>query len=212
MARRRARRASASELARTRAAIKRRGQESLLAKNTERQLYDGVARSIQGCAVQITNSLAQNGPAWTGEFSASWDVVPAGTQGTKRAFSGGIYEYTYNNFPLKRFTNALDRGVRLFAIVNTAPHADVALDFTQSVFYGKGEPVKPVIREGWRPMSMDGQDEHYRWMLDPTPRYDSDGKEREPNGRITAEKDWITKYMKGGFLQRDLKLGVKIAF
>lgn len=212
MARRRAGRASASELARTRASIKKRGQESLLAKNIERELYAQVAKKIQGCAVQITNSLAQNGPAWTGEFSGSWDITPAGKPGVKRNFTGGIYEYGYGNFPLKRFTDALDRGITIFNIVNTSDHADVALDFKQSTFYGRGEPVKPVIERGWRPGSIDGQDEHYRGMLDTTPRYYSDGKKIEPNGRITAEADWITKYFKGGFLQRDLELGVKVIF
>lgn len=175
------------------------------------QISEEISRKVQGAAVQITFGLAQAGPAWSGEFSSSWDVVPEGKSSSGRApVEGDVYEYSYSNFPLKRFSDAIKNGKTRFLVVNTAPHADVALDNIQSTFYGIGEPVKPVIRRGWRPGRPGEQDEHYRYMLSSAPRYDSNGKRKEPTGRITAPPDWIEQYTRGGFLQRDLGRGVQI--
>lgn len=192
--------------------LEKRGlKEYTETKKLRDTISEEISSKVQGAAVQITFGLAQAGPAWSGEFSSSWDVVPEGKSARGRSpVKGDVYEYSFSNFPLKRFSDAIKNGTTRFLVVNTSAHADVALDNVQATFYGVGEPVKPVIKRGWRPGHSGEQDEHYRYMLDSEPRYDSNGKKREPTGRITAPPDWIENYTKGGFLQRDLGKGVQI--
>ncbi|MBW2470883.1 MAG: hypothetical protein JRE18_02275 [Deltaproteobacteria bacterium] len=190
-----------------------RGALSGLAREVARPLTIATARAIRDAGVQITNGLAQAGPAWSGEFSASWDVVPAGQSANPRKVKGRVYQYSYKNFPLKRFERALESGVTRFEIVNTAPHAAIALDQEEGLFFPvSGGPVKEPVEEGWgRPSS-----EHMRWQIGNTPtsarnpRYE--GELDEPNSRITAKKDWFPDYVQGGGLQRDLGRGVELGF
>lgn len=177
-----------------------------LAKQIGGDIKRSLASQLQGAAVEITNGLAQAGPAWSGRFSSAWDVVPAGRAGSPPRSEGRVYKYDKRNFPLSRFEKELDRKNPRFEVVNSSEYAEAALDFRESVFTraGKGEPVKPIVEEGGpRPSSGDGQDEHLRWQLG--------SPDEEITSGITAEKDWYPDYVRGGRLQRDLRVGASRA-
>lgn len=177
-----------------------------IAKKLEKDARKKLATMIQGAAVEITNGLAQAGPAWTGAFSASWDVVEAGKPGKATRAEGGVYRYTARNFPVSRFENALENKKVRFEVINTSPHADIAIDREESTFMRIGEPVKEIVKEGFRPKSGDGEQEpHFRGDV-------SIGYTQEnPNASITAELDWFETYAAGGGLQRDLSYGASRA-
>jgi hypothetical protein len=178
-----------------------------IAKQIGRDINKKLAQAVQESAVEIANGLAEAGPAWTGTFSSAWDVVPAGGQGRPPRGGNGVYQYTRRNFPASRFEKSLERGNNRFEIVNTAPHAAIALDQEESTFRRIGEPVKPLVKEGFRPKSGDGEQEpHFR--ADVVMGY----TQEEANAGITAKHDWFPDYAKGGALNRDLKIGVNRAF
>ena len=178
-----------------------------VAKQIGRDINKKLAQAVQESAVEITNGLAEAGPAWTGTFSSAWDVVPAGGQGRPPRGGNGVYKYTRRNFPTSRFEKSLERGNNRFEIVNTAPHAAIALDQEESTFRRIGEPVKPLVKEGFRPKSGDGEQEpHFR--ADVAMGY----TQEEPNAGATAEHDWFPTYSAGGALSRDLRVGVDRAF
>jgi hypothetical protein len=180
-----------------------------IAKQLNDQIYSKLGAAIQESAVEIANGLAQAGPAWSGEFSSAWDVVPAGESGKPPRATGRVYVYDKRNFPAERYKKALLNRKNRFEIVNTAPHAAIALDQEESIFtrQGQPEPVKPIIKEGFRPKSGDGEQE-------PSLRPDvAMGYTNEkPNAGITAEQDWFNTYADGGQLTRDLRVGAERAF
>jgi hypothetical protein len=202
MPRRSARRATPAQQARTlRQAEKRKAEE--LVKKLKTQL----AKGIQGFAVKSMNSLAQAGPAWTGEFSASWGFAPAGVTPSTPGSTGEIYRYTKNDVTLRDVTAYLKDGRDRFVIVNTSEHAALATDEEEGYFFPSTPlPIKPPVEEGWgRPDTP-----HLRFQIRSSPKMDkgTEGYE-EPTSMITAEKYWYQKYTKGGELQNDLNIGFK---
>jgi hypothetical protein len=180
-----------------------------IAKQIGRDINKKLAQAVQESAVEIANGLAEAGPAWTGTFSSAWDVVPAGGQGRPPRGGNGVYQYTRRNFPTSRFEKSLERGNNRFEIVNTAPHAAIALDQEESTFRRIGEPVKPLVKEGFRPKSGDEKGEQELHLRsDVAMGY----TQEEANAGITAKHDWFPDYAKGGALNRDLKKGVDRAF
>lgn len=178
-----------------------------LAKQLGRDINKKLAAAVQEAAVEIANGLAEAGPAWSGEFSSAWDVVTAGQQGRAPRGAGRVYKYDRRNFPAARYEKAIQARKNRFEVINTADHADIALDETESTFYRTGQPVKPLVEEGFRPKSGDGeQDLHMRWQV-------GMGYTNEPpDSGITAPKDWFPTYASGGALNRDLRVGVDRAF
>lgn len=194
----------------------RGGMEKSIAQDLMRQINTELAKQIRNAGVEICNGLSEAGPAWSGEFSASWDIVPAGGSPRQRRIPelSSVYEYTYRNFPLKIFEKALEsRQATVFNIVNTAPHAAEALDMVEGNFYRPADPpIKNFVGEGFRPYDFaeGAQVEHYRYQLSQAPRYDAKGNPIEFDSAITAEKDWFPTYARGGGLQRDLARGMQI--
>lgn len=192
------------------------GMEKSLAKDLMKQINKGLAQQIRNAGIEICNDLAEAGPAWSGRFSASWDIVPAGGSPRQRRVPelSSVYEYTYRNFPLKIFEKALEsRKTTVFNIVNAAPYAAQALDMAEGNFYRPdGFPIKSFVEEGFRPYDFaeGAQVEHYRYQLSSGPRYDRDGNPKEPDSAITAEKDWFPTYAQGGGLQKSLTRGMQI--
>ena len=178
-----------------------------IAKQIGRDINKKLAQAIQESAVEITNGLAEAGPAWTGTFSSAWDVVPAGGQGKPPRGGGRVYRYDRRNFPVSRFQKSLERGNNRFEIVNTAPHAAIALDQEEDIFAPPADqpyPVGDVVKFGTgRPRG-----EHLRYEISDV----ADNPDEEVTSQITAEKDWFPTYSAGGALSRDLRVGVDRAF
>ena len=199
-----ARRATPSSLARTRSQIKRREEEELAA-----QIRTSLAKGIQGFAVKSMNSLAEMGPAWTGEFSASWGFAPEGMIPSTPGTTGKIHRYNKNDVTLRDVTRYLKDGYDRFVIVNTSEHAAIAVDEEEALFFPPKNapiPIKPPVQEGWgRP-----EDPHLRFQMRTFPKINKEtGIEEEPTSMITAEKYWYQTYLKGGHLQNDLNIGFR---
>jgi len=186
------------------------GPERRIAKDLMKGINKAVAKGIQSAAVEITNGLVEVGPAWSGEFSASWDVVVEGQSGASPRGKGRIYSYTKRNFPVSRYEKALSNGKFSFQVVNSAPHAGIAIDQDLAVYShpDDSDPLKDPIEFGFRPQDGDGgQEPSLRY--DVSIGYDSGEK---PNAMITAEPDWYYTYTQGGGLKRDLGRGVSLGF
>jgi hypothetical protein len=184
-------------------------RKSSLNKLTKR-LKNEIAFGVQSAAVEIVNGLVEAGPAWSGEFSASWDVVAPGQGASSPRGSGRIYRYDKRNFPVSRFKKGIEKGVTRFEIVNTAPHAAIAIDGEEAIFThpNDADPLKDPVEFGFRPKDADGEQEP-SFRYDISMGYDDSSK---PNAMITAERDWLATYAMGGGLDRDLGHGFSIGF
>lgn len=192
MAPRSARRISSSQAAKFKASA-----EKSIANQIKKDLEKKLARGVQEFAVRSMNSLAQLGPAWTGEFSASWGFAPQGRVPQTPGITGRIYKYTKNDVPIRDVQRFIIDGVTRFSIVNTSPHAAIAIDEEMSVFKNDGKTPLKEQEFGV------GRDQ-------PSFRYDIGsivGSESNSSASRTAEPDWYTTYLLGGNLQKDLSAG-----
>tara|TARA_R100000664_G_scaffold32792_1_gene48314 strand:+ start:955 stop:1506 length:552 start_codon:yes stop_codon:yes gene_type:complete len=159
-------------------------------------IKDATIEAARNAAVKTMNSLAQNGPAWTGAFASSWYVISQGKTnlGGERKV-GSIYNYTLRNVPKTKFKNGT-----IYEIVNTSPYASIALDLDPFIYASKGfnygDPIKPVVDSGLR-------------------------KEGGKRGEITSSKgnnnstapfNWYRTYARGGGLKKDFKIGANLGF
>ena len=186
------------------------GLEKGIAKDLMQDINRALAKGIQAAAIEIVNGLVDVGPAWSGEFSASWDVVVEGQPGASPRGKGRIYNYTKRNFPVSRYEKALNSKKFNFQVVNTAPHAGIAIDQDLAIYThpNDSDPLKDPIEFGFRPQDANGEQE-------PSLRYDVSmgyDNSQKPNAMITAEPDWYYTYTQGGALKRDLGRGVQIGF
>lgn len=197
MAPRRARRATPRQASAYRAAA-----EKSIGNQIRRDIENKLARGIQGFAVKSMNELAQRGPAWSGEFSASWGFAPEGRTPNTAGTTGKIYKYTKNDVPVRDVQRFVRDGVTRFSIVNTSPHAAIATDQEEGVFAppaNQPAPIGDVVKFGTgRP-----SDEHFRWQI----RDVAENPGEDVTSQITAEKDWFATYLRGGGLQQDLNTG-----
>lgn len=201
---RRAKRASASELAKYTSDAQR-----TFSKEIEKDLRRKIARTIQGAAIEMSNGLVKAGPIWSGRFASSWYMENVGSLGGPRV-SWSIYKYSAKDFRVTSIEKALKSGIVNFGLVNTSDHAGIAIDSETGTYRHPSDrdPLKDPIEFGFRPMDGNGdQEPSYRW--DVSMGYDTSSK---PNAMITAEKDWLATYALGGGLDRDLKYGVTLSF
>ena len=96
-----------------------------LVKDLEKATVEGVRTAC----VEILNDLVAAGPAYSGEFSSSWYVVTPDSSPGKARSSTGLYKYDLRNVPKAKFNKTGQ-----YTILNTAPHAAVAMDL---VPYGR---------------------------------------------------------------------------
>lgn len=202
MAPRRARRATASELARYRKNI-----ENSATREAEAKLRRTTALMVQAFAVEAMNGLAQAGPAWTGEFSQSWVFGAEGFSagyGLTAGARNGIGRYNKNDAPLRRIESDLKQGKTIFQLVNTSEHASIAIDSEPAKFSpppDAPDPVKIPVEYGTgRP-----KNEHPRWEL-------RNKSGENITSQITAERDWFSTYINGGQLQKNLSDSVSLSF
>lgn len=181
-----------------------------LATEAAKDARKALAKSIQEFAIKSMNGLAQAGPAWTGEFSQSWVFVSENEPAQSLTAGGsiGIGKYGRQDAPLQKIESALKNKKYRFQIVNTSPHAAIAIDEEEAMFAppkDQPDPIKVPVQYGiGRP-----DQEHPRWQIKDI---SNAGPDDEITSQITAERDWFTTYTKGGQLQKDLSDGVRLGF
>jgi hypothetical protein len=167
-------------------------------KNLLDDMKELVTHSARTAAVEIMNSLAEEGPAYSGQFSSAWYAVEPGQQaGGPRSAGNNIYKYDLRNVPKARF-----RSGTYYEIVNGADYAPQALDLEEGRFETQYdtdgnilEPLKTPVAIGRRTGPRRGQV--------------SSGAGFAVS---TAPLDWYVTYTSGGAMQRDLGNGVRIGF
>lgn len=180
-------------------------KESILAREIKKEINNKLARGLQEFAIRSMNSLAEKGPAWSGEFSASWGFAPEGRTPNTPGTTGRVYRYTRNDITINEIKRYLKNGYTRFSIVNTSEHAAIAIDEEEAMFAPppyQPAPIGDVVKFG----SSRPSDEHLRWQIR------DDNMEEDVTSKITAEKDWYVKYLLDGSLQKDLTVGFSFGF
>ena len=158
-------------------------------------------------AEKTVQELQQEGPSWTGKFSNSWQIE--GPQGQKVKGDGQPGEPRPVKFPTAPFTGpqALRTLVRtsvttkkvVFTISNFSPWAGEATDLRESHFYRPTE--RPQTQLGLSKWEQSGQ----KRPVEKHPRYEIFGGS-EGDASRTAPKDWFTKYVTGGRLDKSVTI------
>ena len=154
---------------------------------------EGIAvRAAREACVEIMNGLVKAGPAHTGEFSSAWYAVSPGKAAGAPRKSSGLYKYDLRNVPKIKFKQG-----GLYSIVNSALHADEAMDLVPHT-YEDFKDVKPL------------KTRVYGLRSDNASRGDvTPGK--GPNWS-TAPQDWWPNFVRGGLLAKLTKKGGNKAF
>lgn len=185
------------------------GMEKSIANKLMKEINRKTAQGIQQFAIDSMNTLSESGPAWSGQFSASWRFIPEGGNPGEPGQEGKIYNYSKKDARVTTIEKYIKAGVKRFQIVNTAPHANIAIDAEVGVLRrdlaearGWPEPLKT-------PELGDERD-------NPGLRYQIGGNfsgsfDKAPASR-TAEPDWYLSYLQGGGLQKDLTRGFSVGF
>jgi hypothetical protein len=167
-------------------------------KNLINDMKELVTNSARTAAVEIMNSLAEQGPAYSGQFSSAWYAVePGQSPGGPRSAGNSIYKYDLRNVPRTKF-----RSGTYYEIVNGADYAPEALDLKEGRFQTQYddagnilEPLKTPVAVGRRTGPRRGQVTSGQGFA-----------------VSTAPLDWYVTYTSGGAMQRDLGNGVRIGF
>ena len=141
--------------------------------------------------VDIMNSLAEEGPAWTGAYSSAWYALPPGDSPGGARSTGRIYKYDLRNVPKQRF-----KKVGTYSITNGMDYAGQAQDLEpfDPEGYPESSPIKPA-KPGIRPIG------------------GRRGELRPGKGNLsTAPLDWYLTYVNGGALRKDLANGASRGF
>ena len=139
----------------------------------------GVAQSAQA----VVRDLQELGPAWSGEFSNSWEIASASKVSSGSGAAGSPQRLLAPILTVKEFKFKPELK---YYIANKAPHADVALDLVEGSFiYPGSEPIKTAQR-GKRASGIRG---------------DLSITSSGPNRR-TAPLDWYTTYVRGGSIDK----------
>lgn len=151
--------------------------------------------AARNAAVDIMNSLAQEGPIWTGKFSSAWYAVPDGGSAGGARSEGKVYKYDLRNVPAAKF-----KAGTLYRIVNGMSYADQAQDLVEF------DPPQQRLTKGT--VAPD------RLILGDRP---AGGRRGELNtggksNRSTAPLDWYVTYVNGGGLKQDLGTGARRGF
>ncbi len=185
------------------------GMEKSLAKQLMKNIERKVAQGIQQFAITSMNALVEVGPAWSGEFSASWRFIPEGGDPGGPGQDGKIYTYSKKDARVTTIEKYIRSGITKFQIVNTALHANIAIDAEVGVLRrdlaearGWPEPLKtPELGD-------ERNNPDLRFQIGGS---FSGGFDDAPASR-TAEPDWYYTYILAGGLQRDLGRGFSVGF
>lgn len=156
-------------------------------------------------AERTVRELQQEGPSWTGQFSNSWQIT--GPQGQTVKGNGGQGEprplkfmegpFTGPQAVRTLFRTGVTTNKVVFTISNFSPWAGEATDLRESRFY-RPTP-EPQTQLGLSKWEQSGQRRPSRSH----PRYQIFGGDTGDASR-TAPKDWFTKYVTGGRLDKSV--------
>jgi len=143
----------------------------------------GAARSAQA----VVKDLQERGPAWSGEFSNSWEIATASKVSSGSGAAGAPQRIAA---PILTPSEYKFKPTIKYYIANKAPHADVALDLIESKYRYPGfEPIKQA-QKGKRLSGIRGD-----------LNISSEGSNRR-----TAPLDWYPTYIQGGQLDKTINL------
>ena len=172
-----------------------------LAKNLEIVVTGVLSMGIKRSAEDIVSDLQEAGPSWTGSFSNSYQIA------TSSGVTGGTGQpgepRPVNALALTGKELVLD-GIK-YTISNTSEHADIALDIVSRSDW---------TRPGGRPKTAKGKT---AWELgggrdNPSRRGEIDGGDTKGESSRTAPLDWYDNYIKGGKIDKTIKLQMDRAF
>ena len=172
-----------------------------LAKNLEIVVTGVLSMGIKRSAEDIVSDLQEAGPSWTGSFSNSYQIA------TSSGVTGGTGQpgepRPVNALVLTGKELVLD-GTK-YTISNTSEHADIALDLVSRSNW---------TRPGGRPQTAKGM---AAWKLgggrdNPSRRGEIDGGDTKGESSRTAPLDWYDDYIKGGKIDKTIKLQMDRAF
>ena len=156
-------------------------------------IREASVNAAREACVDIMNSLAEQGPIWTGAYSSAWYALAPGDSPGGARSTGRKYKYDLRNVPKQRF-----KKVGGYTITNGVDYAGQAQDLEpfDPDGYPESEPIKPErVKRGIRPVG--GK----RGELGPG-----------SNNRSTAPLDWYLTYVNGGSLKKDLSNGASRGF
>lgn len=158
-----------------------------LGKNLDRIAVAAFSRGPARAAEEIVVDLQEAGPVWSGKFSNSWEISTSDGRRTAGTGAPGLPR----RIPAPLLSGrgfAFDENK--YVISNFSSYADAARDLVESDYIDPGtDPIKEYER-GTRVSGYRG---------------DLIGDDEGPN-RSTAPLDWYTTYLRGGQIDRRIKV------
>jgi len=173
---------------------KRNGAWDLL-KEVDRIAATTIYNGPKRAAERIVRELQERGPAWTGEFSNSWQIeTPTGVKRGTGAPGNPVPVITPPLSGRQVTRSLLSKDKLVFTISNFSRHAGVATDVEPGVFINPGtEPLKPVS-----PEDTGRRQKGIRGLL-----VGNGGNQR------TAPFNWFGIYLKGGQIDKTIEIAMR---
>lgn len=158
-----------------------------LVENLDRFAVAAVSRGPARAAEEIVVDLQEAGPVWSGQFANSWQIDTSDGRKTSGSGAPGLPQrvpaplLSGRGFAFDEFK---------YTISNFSGHADEARDLVEGRYIDPGTlPLKEYDR-GTRVSGIRG---------------DLIGEDEGPN-RSTAPLDWYATYLRGGAIDRRIKI------
>lgn len=164
-----------------------------LAKELDRVAATTVYNGPKRAAEKIVRDLQERGPAWTGEFSNSWQIAtPTGIKGGTGSPGRPVPIVTPPLSGQQVTRSILTKNKIVFTISNFSSYAGIATDMEPGVFINPGtEPIKPVDKVGRRQKGIRG-------LLT-----------GQGGNRRTAPLDWFSIYLKAGAIDKAIQVAMQ---
>lgn len=179
-----------------------------MAKDYERFLVDidrwvnGIlSTDIREAAEQTVRELQEAGPVWSGEFANSWVIETSG--GSKSGGSGAKTTPQPVVGPFLSGAELYRKPEVKYTIYNVARHAGIAIDYEQGNFF-RPKAFPTPLQESLNPNAI----EYGKRSANIRGNLDKSGK----GNTRTAPLDWYDTYLKGGGIDRTIKVAMDRAF
>ena len=169
-----------------------RNEINRLLGNLDRLATAAFSRAPAAAAEKTVADLQERGPVWTGRFSNSWQI----SSGSRVVSgSGQTGQPQKLSSPLLSGRELLGNPVVKYTISNFAtgpqgPYALQAMDLAEGIFINPGTPPLKPATYGTRVSGIRG---------------DIPSGTKGPN-RSTAPLHWFTDYVKGGYIDRTVRV------